>query len=91
MKKQSLKECWEDIDELLYWESLSYIFEVIWTKLISKHHNNPLVGYFGIKKIWKLIAWKYYLSMLRANIESYIKGYNMYLISKLIRDKPYGN
>ena len=51
---------WKDIDGVLHHQNLPYVPEIIRTKLISKHHNNPLAGHFGIKKTRKLVVRKYY-------------------------------
>lgn len=50
--------------------------------LISRHHDDLLTDYFGIKKTQKLIAQKYYWLTLKANIESYVKRCNFCLPSK---------
>ena len=55
------------------------------------HHENPLAGHFGIEKTWELVARKYYWLTLRADIETYMKGYDVCLISKVVRHKPYGD
>ena len=60
-------------------------------ELISRHHNNPLAGHFGINKIRELIARKYYWPTLHRNVETYIKGCNICLASKAVWYKPYGN
>ncbi len=86
-----MKEGWEEIEEVLHHQGLLYMPKVIRTKLISRHYDNLLVGYFGFEKTQELIAWKYYLLMLRVNVESYVKGCDMYLASKLVKHKPYGN
>ena len=39
---------------MLHNQDLPFVLEIIQTKLISKYYNNPLVGHFGIKKIYKL-------------------------------------
>ena len=51
---------WDDIDGILHYQGLFYVPEVIRTELISRHHNDPLAGHFGIEKTRKLIAQKYY-------------------------------
>lgn len=61
------------MNRILHKENLSYISVVIQMRLINKHHNNQLTGYFGIKKNRELIAQKYDWPVLRANIKSYIK------------------
>ena len=40
----------KDLNKILYYQSLSYIPKIIKSELISKHHNNLLARYFGIKK-----------------------------------------
>lgn len=39
---------------------LTYVPEIIKTRLISKNHNDSLAKYFEIQKIWELIIQKYY-------------------------------
>ena len=58
--EQVLPKSWEDIKQVLYYQELLYIPKVIRLKLISRYHNNPLAGHFGIEKTRKLIARKYY-------------------------------
>ena len=93
-KKLSLKrllEGWKNIKEMIYYQDLLYILKVICSELISRHHNNLFIGYFGIKKMQKLIVRKYYWPILQKNIEIYIKSCNIYLASKAICYKPYGD
>ena len=58
--RQQKTNCYEKIDDIFHYQSLLFVFKVIWTKLISCYHNNFLVSHFGIEKICKLLAWKYY-------------------------------
>ena len=58
--EQILPERWENIKQVLYYQGLSYVSEVIRLVLISRHHNNLLASHFGIKKTRELIAKKYY-------------------------------
>ena len=76
---------------MLYYQGLSYVPEIIWTELISRHHNNLLADHFGIEKIRKLVARKYYWPMLCHNVDDYMKGYNVCLALKAVRHKPYGD
>ncbi len=76
---------------MLHHQGLLYMPEVVRTELISRHHDNPLAGHFGIKKTQELITRKYYWPTLRANIEFYVKGCDMCLASKLVKHKPYGD
>ena len=42
--------------------------EIIETELISRHHDDPLAGHFGIEKTCELVAQRYYWLTLRADI-----------------------
>ena len=48
--KAEKREGWEDSEEVLHHQGLSYVPEFIKTELISMHHNDPLAGHFGIEK-----------------------------------------
>lgn len=65
--------------------------EIIQSKLISCHYNNPLAGYFEIDRTCKLIARKYYQLTLYQNVEAYVKECIVCLASETVRYKPYGN
>ena len=41
---------WEDIDRVLHHQSFFYMLEIIRTELISRYHDDPLAGHFGIEK-----------------------------------------
>ena len=84
-------EGWDDINGVLHHKGFLYVPEIIQTELISRHHDNPLISHFGIKKIHELIAQKYYWPTLRRDVEDYIRGYNVCLASKAVRHKPYGD
>ena len=58
--QQPGQQSWKDIDGVLHHQGLPYVPEIIRTELISKHHNNPLAGHFGIKKTRELFSRKYY-------------------------------
>ena len=60
-------------------------------ELISRHHNNPLVGHFGIEKTSKLLAWKYYWLTLCHDVEAYVKDYDICLAYKAVCDKLYSD
>ena len=62
-------EGYEEVDEVLHHQGLPFIPEVIWTELISWHHDDPLAGHLGINKTEELIGRKYYWLSLRKNIE----------------------
>ena len=84
-------EGWDNIDGMLHHQGLSYVPEIIRTELISRHHNDPLAGHFGIEKTRKLVARKYYWPTLRCDVEDYVRGYDVCLASKVIHHKPYGD
>lgn len=50
-----------------------------------------LVRYFDIEKNQKLVTQKKYWPILKADIEAYIKGYNVCVFSRAIRYKLYKN
>ena len=58
--EQPVKDGWEDINSVLHHQGLPYVPEIIRTELISRHHNDPLAGHFGIEKTRELVARKYY-------------------------------
>ena len=91
IKAEGLKEGGEDVDGVLHHQGLSFVPEIIRIELISRHHDDPLAGHFGIDKTKKLIGRKYYWPSLRKDVEAYVKGCNVCLLSKAVRHKPYGN
>ena len=80
---------WNNIDGVLHHQGLPYVPEVIQTKFISRYHDNPLAGHFGIKKRYKLIARKYYLPTLRHDVKDDMRGSDIWLASKAVRHKLY--
>ncbi len=91
LRLERLLKGWKDIDKVLHYQGLLYLPKVIRSELISRHHENPLAGHFGIKKTWESIARKYYLLMLQKDVETYVKGCNVCLASKTVCHKPYGD
>ncbi len=90
IKKQGLNDGWEeDAVGVLQHQGLPYVPEVIRTELISRHHDDPLAGHFGIDKTRELIARKYYWPSLRTGVEAYVKACNVCLASKAVRHKLY--
>ena len=59
--------------------------------MISKHHNNRLAGHFGIEKTRNLIAKKYYWLTLQRDVKGFVKGCEVYLASKTVCHKLYGD
>ncbi len=91
IRKQGLKEGWEEIEEVLYHKGLPYVSKIVKTKLISRYHDDPLASLFGIDKTRELIARKYYWPTLRHDVEAYVTGYDVCLASKSVKYKPYGD
>ncbi len=60
LRLEGLSEGCEDMEDVLYYQGLPYVPKVICFKLISRHHDNSLIGHFGIEKIRELITRKYY-------------------------------
>ena len=90
IREQGMKDGWEkDADGVLHQQGLLYVPEIIRTELISRQHDDPVEGHFGIDKTRKLIARKYYWSSLQTDVEAYVKSCNVYLASKAVRHKPY--
>ena len=76
---------------MLHYKGLPYVLEIIQIELISRHHDDPLVGHFGIEKTRKLVARKYYWPMLCHDVNNYVKGCYICLASKAVRYKPYSD
>ncbi len=64
LKSEGLPEGWEDIKQVFHYQGLPYVPKVIRSELISRQHDDPLAGHFGIEITRKLIARKYYWPML---------------------------
>ena len=88
--EQPVKD-WQNIEDVLHYQGLPYILEIIRTELISRHHDNPLAGHFSIEKTQELVARKYYWPTLRHDIDNYVKGCDICLASKAVRQKPYSD
>lgn len=89
IRAEELQEDWKDLDGVFHYQGLSYVPKIIRFKLISKHHNKSLMGYFGINKIWELFAWKYYWPSLKKDVEAYVKACDVCLAFKVVKHKPY--
>ena len=60
IRAENLSGNQEDFDKIFHYKNLSYVTEIIITELISGHHGDLLEEHFGIKKIQKFVARKYY-------------------------------
>ena len=76
---------------MLQYRRLPYVPEIIRSEVISRHHDDPLVGHFGIDKTRELVGRKYYWPSLRKDVEDYVRGCDVCLASKAVRHKPYGD
>lgn len=74
---------------VLHQGELLYIPEIVKTELFSRYHNNPLASHLEINKTWELIASNSYLLIFQADVEAYIKRWNIYLPSKVVKYKLY--
>ncbi len=63
--------------------------EIVRIELISRHHDDPLAGYFRINKTQDLIARKYYWLTLYRNIKAYLTGCDVCLAFKSVKYKPH--
>ena len=82
-------EGWKEVEGVLQYQGLPYVPEIIRSKVISRHHDDPLAGYFGIDKTRELVGRKYHWPSLRKDVENYVRGCDVCLTSKAIRHKPY--
>ena len=89
--RQQGREGYEEVDGVLHHQGLPFVPEAIRIELISRHHDDPLAGHFGIEKTRELLAWKYYWPTLRHDVKAYVKGCDVCLASKTVRHKPYGD
>ena len=91
IRAEGPKDDYEEVDGVLHYQGLPFVPEAIRTELISRHHDDPLAGHFGIDKTRELIGRKYYWPSLRKDVESYVRGCDVCLASKAVRHKPYGD
>ena len=85
------KDGYQDIDGVLHHQGLPFVPEAIRMELISRHHDDPLAGHFGIEKTRELLARKYYWPTLRHDVKAYVKGCDVCLALKAVRHKPDGD
>ena len=90
LRQQSWKS-YKEVDSMFHYQGLSFIPKIIRVKLISRHHDDLLAGYFSIEKTRKLLAQKYYWPTLKHDVKAYVKSCNICLALKAVRNKPYGD
>ena len=88
---QQKANAYKEIDQIFHHQGLPFVLKAIWTELISRHHDNPLAGHFGIKKTGKLLTQKYYWPTLSHDVEAYVKGCDVCLALKEVYLKPYSD
>ena len=91
LRAAGLPEDWKDVEGVRQYWGLVYVPEIIRSKMISCHHNDSLAEHFGIDKTRELVYRKYYWPSLRRDVENYVRGCDVYLTSKAVRHKPYGD
>ena len=82
---------YENIDGVLHYQRLPFVPKIIQRKLISHHHDDSLVGQFGINKTKELIGRKYHWPSLKKDVEAYVKGCDICLALKAVKHKPYSD
>lgn len=76
---------------MLYYQSLPYRSKIINFKLINQYYNNFFAGHFVINKTEELISQKDYCLSFQKDVEPNVKGYDLYLVLKIIKHKLYRN
>ena len=82
---------WDYAEGMFQYQGLLYVPELICSKMISCHYDNLLVRHFEIDKTQELVGRKYYWPSLRKDVKSYVKRYDVYLASKTVKYKLYGD
>ena len=59
IKAKGLNE-YKELDRVLYHQWLPFVPKAIQIEIISRHHDDPLAGHFGIDKTKDFIGRKYY-------------------------------
>ena len=89
--RQQKANGYKKIEDNLHYQSLLFVPETIKTELIRCHHNDLLTGHFSIKKTCKLLTRKYSWLTFRHNVKAYVKGCDIGLASKVVRQKSYSD
>ena len=91
LRNKDLPEGREDVEDIFQYQGLLYFLEIHYSEVISYHQNNLLARYFGINKTKKLMFRKYLWLTLYPNVKVHVKSYDIYLTSKIVRHKLYGD
>ena len=70
LRAGGILEGWEEVEKVLQHQGLLYIPEIIRSKVISRHHDDPLARHFGIDKTRELVGQKYYWPSLRNDVKN---------------------
>ena len=84
-----LPEDWKDVERVLQYQELSYVPEIICSKVISRYHDDLLAEHFGIDKTRELVSRKYYWPSLKRDVKTYVRECDIFLASKPVRHKPH--
>lgn len=60
------------MENAVQYYSLPYILKIIEIKLIKCHYKDLLANYFGINKIHKMVAKKYYWATFCKDMKAYV-------------------
>ena len=85
-------ELWDrykEVNRILHHQGLLFVPEVIQTKIINRHYDDPLANYFSVDKTKELINQKYYWPSLKKDVKSYAKGCDVCFGLKAVKHKPY--
>lgn len=66
---------WENVKEIFQYQSLFYVFKIIFFKVIRQYYNNFFAKHLRINKIRRLVDKKYYLLTFYKDIKAYVKSY----------------
>ena len=91
LRTGGLLKGWKDVKEVLQYQKLPYVPEIIRSEVINRHHNDLLSGHFGINKTKELVSQKYYWPSLKRDVESYVQGCDVCLALKTVRHKFYSD
>ena len=80
-----------EVKGVFYYNNKLYILEILQADLLKKTYNDFLARHFGIEKTLELFIHKYYWPKMRANMEKYIQGCDIYISSKAQKRKLYSS
>ena len=92
-RRRRNKSHWRlDSEDLLRFKDRLYVpgDAAVREELISKNHDDPLAGHFGVDKTVDLIQRKFYWPACAEQVRSYVKTCDICQRTKVHRHKPYG-